>query len=153
MSNPFISQMISAGDLSFSLTHPLINGGTSVSRVGFKIEGTPVDSDQEMDNAKVVPLVGGVADVYTNTVRAGTLRLAGTRTTNNIAYGDIVAICQYIQKVGDNVGGQLRASWSQNGAIVSVTFTGVTVKRCKPLKIMTMDAAEYDIQLVYIDFQ
>ena len=70
MSNPFISQMISAGDLSFALTHPLINGGTSVSLVGFKIEGTPVDSDQEMDNAKVVPLVGGVADVYTNTVRA-----------------------------------------------------------------------------------
>jgi hypothetical protein len=153
MSNPFISQMISAGDLSFAFTHQLVNGGQSVSLVGFKIEGDPVDSDQEMDNAKVVPLIGGTADVYTNTVRAGTLRFAGTRTTNQIAYGDIVAICQYLQKVGDNVGGTLTASWSQNGAIVSVTFIGVAVKRCKPLHIKTMDAAEYDVQFVYIDYQ
>jgi hypothetical protein len=153
MANPFISQFVSAGDLSFALTHPLVNGGNSVSLVGFKIEGDPVDSDQEMDNAKVVPLVGGVSDVFTNTVRAGTLRFAGTRTTNNIAYGDIVAICQYLQHIGDNEGGTLRASWSQNGGIVSVQFTGVTVKRCKPLHIKTMDAGEYDIQLVYIDYQ
>jgi len=105
-----------------------------------------------MDSAKVVPLIGGTADVITNTVRAGTMRFSCVRTTNQIALGDIVAIAQSIQHIGDNVGGTLRASWSQNGSIVAVSFIGVTVKRCKPLHIKGNDIAEYDVQFAYIDY-
>ena len=62
------------------------------------------------------------------------------------------AISQLIQHIGDNVGGTLRASWSQNGAIVDVMFTGVTVKRCKALHIKGNDVAEYDVQWAYVDY-
>jgi len=152
MSAPAISQFVSAGDFSLILTHPLVNGGNSVSLVGFKVDSDVVDTDQEMDSAKVVPLIGGTADVITNTVRAGTMRFSCVRTTNQIALGDIVAIAQSIQHIGDNVGGTLRASWSQNGAIVAVSFIGVTVKRCKPLHIKGNDIAEYDVQFAYTDY-
>ena len=152
MANPNISQFMSAGDFSLVLNHPLINAGNSVSLVGFKVDSDVVDTDQGMDNAKVVPLIGGVADVITNTVRAGTLRFSAVRTTNDPTKGDIVAISQLIQHIGDNVGGTLRASWSQNGAIVDVMFTGVTVKRCKALHIKGNDVAEYDVQWAYVDY-
>ena len=150
--NPSISQLQSEGDFSLVLTHPLVNGGASVSLVGFKVQGDVVDTDQEMDNAKVVPLIGQIVAVITNTIRAGTLRFAAVRTTGNPALGDIVAVSQLLQTIGDNIGGTMRASWGQNGKIQAVTLTTVTVKRCKPLHIQGNDIAEYDVQWVYGDW-
>ena len=152
MANPAISQLQSVGDFSLVLTHPLVNAGASVSLVGFKVEGSIIDSDQEMDNAKVVPLIGQIVAIITNTIRAGTLRFSAVRTTGDPAKGDIVAVSQLLQSIGDNVGGVLRASWGQNAGIRSVVFSTVTVKRCKPIHIMGNDVAEYDVQWVYGDW-
>lgn len=152
MANPAISQMMSVGDFSLSYQHPLINGGASVGLVGFKVAGSIIDSDQEIDNAKVVPLIGQIVDIITNTIRAGTLRFAAVRTTGDPALGDIVAVSQTLQTLGDNIGGTLRASWGQNGVIKAVAFTSVTVKRCKPIHIQGNDVAEYDVQWVYGDW-
>jgi hypothetical protein len=146
---PGLSQMQSVGDFSLVLTHPLVNGGASVSLVGFKVESSIVDTDQQVDNSKVVPLVGGIVAIITNTIKAGTLRFAAVRTSGDPTQGDIVAVSQLLQSIGDNVGGTLRASWGQNGAIKAVAFTNVTVKRCKPLHIMGNDVAEYDVQWSY----
>ena len=152
MANPAISQLQSVGDFSLVLTHPLVNAGASVSLVGFKVEGSIIDSDQEMDNAKVVPLIGQIVAIITNTIRAGTLRFSAVRTTGDPAKGDIVAVSQLLQSIGDNVGGVLRASWGQNAGIRSVVFSTVTVKRCKPIHITGNDVAEYDVQWVYGDW-
>jgi hypothetical protein len=152
MANPAISQLMSVGDFALTYTHPLVNGGASVGLVGFKVNGSIIDSDQEMDNAKVVPLIGQIVDIITNVVRAGTLRFNAVRTTGDPTLGDIVAISQLLQTIGDNVGGTLRASWGQNGVIKAVSFTAVTVKRCKPIHIMGNDVAEYDVQWVYGDW-
>jgi hypothetical protein len=150
--NPALSQLQSVGDFSLVLTHPLVNGGTTISLIGFKVQGDVVDTDQEMDNAKVVPLIGQIVAIITNTIRAGTLRFSAVRTSGSAALGDIVAISQLLQTIGDNIGGTLRASWSQNGAIQAVTMTTCTVKRCKPLHIQGNDIAEYDVQWVYGDW-
>lgn len=150
--NPYVSQVQSVGDFSLVWTHPLLNGGNGVGLVGFKVAGDVLDSDQEMDNSRVVVLIGGVAVTLTNAVRAGTLRLTAVKTTGVVAAGDVVAACQQLQQSGDNQGGQLRASWSQNGQLQSRTFLGVTVKRCKPLHIMGNDVGEYDVQLAYQDW-
>jgi hypothetical protein len=152
MANPSISQMQSVGDFSLVLTHPLVNAGKSVSLVGFKVESSIIDSDQAMDNAKVVPLIGQIVAIITNTIRAGTLRFTAVRTTGDPTQGDIVAVSQLLQTLGDNIGGTLRASWGQNGAIKAVAFTAVTVKRCKPIHIMGNDIADYDVQWVYGDW-
>lgn len=151
--NPAISQLQSVGDFSLVLTHPLVNGGASVSLVGFKVEGDVIDSDQVIDNAKVVPLIGQIVAIITNTIKAGRLRFSAVRTTGDPALGDIVAVSQLLQSIGDNIGGVLRASWGQNGAIKAVVFTTVTVARCKPIHIQGNDIAEYDVQWVYGDWQ
>ncbi len=153
MANPLVSQIQSIGDFSLVWTHPLLNGGNGVGLVGFKVQGDILDTDQEMDNSRVVVLLGGVAITLTNTVRAGTLRLTAVRTTGQIPTGDVVACCKFLQQNGDNVGGQLRAAWTQNGTLQSVTFLGVTVKRCKPLRIAGNDVPDYDVQLAYQDWQ
>jgi hypothetical protein len=153
MANPAISQLQTVGDFSLTWTHPLLNSGNSIALVGFKVTGDIVDSDQEMDNARVVPLIGGVVVMITNTVRAGTLRFNAVRTTGDLTKGDIVAACQQLQQSGDNIGGTLTASWSQNGVIQRRTFTTTTVKRCKALHIQGNDVAEYDIQIAFADWQ
>ena len=147
-----LSQMPSVGDFSLALTHALINAGASISLVGFKVEASIIDADQQVDNSKVVPLVGQVVVIITNTIRAGTLRFSAVRTTGDPSLGDVVAVSQFLQSVGDNIGGTLRCSWSQNGKIQSVTFMNVTVKRCKAIHIMGNDVAEYDVQWSYGDW-
>lgn len=150
--NPALSQMQSVGDFTLVYTHPLLNSGNPIGWVGFKVDASIVSAEQEMDNAKVVALIGGIVVVITNTVRAGRLRFAAVRTSGDLTKGDIVAACQALQQSGDNVGGTLRAAWGQNGQIVAYTFSGVTVARCQPLHIMGNDVADYDVQLVYSDW-
>lgn len=149
MPNPNISQLQSVGDFAMVLLHPLVSGGAAVSLVGFKVEGDVIDSDQIIDNSKVVPLIGGLNAIIVNRIVAGTLRFNAVRTTGDPAQGDIIAICHFLQLAGDNVGGTLRVSWGQNGVTKSITFAPVVVKRCKAVHIMGNDVAEYGVELTY----
>jgi hypothetical protein len=152
MANPNITQIQSAGDLTLTLLHALVNAGAATPLAGFKLEGDIINAEQILDNSKVVPLIGGVAVVITNRVIAGTIRLTCVRTTGDPLQGDIISICHILQALGDNVGGILRAAWGQNGVTKQVSFTGVTVKRCPPLRIQGNDVAPYDVELSYTAF-
>lgn len=149
MPNPNLSQLQSVGDFSMVLQHPLIAGGAAISLVGFKIEGNVIDSDQIIDNSKVVPLIGGLVVIITNRVLAGSMRFAAVRTSGDMTQGDIVALSHYLQNIGDNIGGTLRVSWGQNGQNKSITFSGVCVKRCKAVNIMGNDVAEYGVEWTF----
>jgi uncharacterized protein YunC (DUF1805 family) len=152
MANKNQSQVQSVGDFSAVFTHPLIAGGAAVSLVGFKVEGSIVDSDQLIDNSKVVALIGGLSVIITNNIKSGTLRWTGVRTSGDPAQGDLVAISQYLQDVGDNVGGNLRVSWGQNGVTKYVNFTPITVKRVKALVLAGNDVPDYAIEWEYGSF-
>ena len=152
MANSNISQVQSVGDFSAVYTHPLIAGGAAVSWVGFKVEGSIVGSDQMMDNAKVVALVGGIVVIITNRVQAGTLRWTVVRTSGQMAQGDVVSAAHYLQSIGDNVGGNLRVSWGQNGQTAWWNSPLVVVRRIKALEIMGNDVPSYDLELEYGGF-
>jgi hypothetical protein len=146
---PNMSQLQSVGDFSLVLQHPLVAGGAAINLVGFKVEGNVLDSDQIMDNSKVVPLIGGIVVIITNRVKAGRLMFASVQTTGDPLQGDVVAVSQFLQNIGDNVGGTLRASWGQNGNTLSRTFTTACVKRVKPIIIMGNDVGEYAVEWTF----
>jgi hypothetical protein len=150
--NPSLSQLQSVGDFSVVLLHPLVGAGAAISLVGFKVEGDVVDSDQVIDNAKVVPLIGGIVVMITNTIKAGVLRFTAVRSSGDPLLGDIIAISHLLQDIGDNVGGIVRFSWGQNGKIRSVTCTTVTVKRCKAIHIQGNDVADYGVEWAFGSF-
>ena len=149
MANQNISQVQSVGDFSAVYTHPLIASGAAISWVGFKVEGSIVSSDQMIDNAKVVALVGGIVVIITNNIQAGTLRWTVVRTTGDILQGDIVAAAQYLQRMGDNAGGNLRVSWGQNGVTKYWNGFPVVVKRIKALELMGNDVPSYDLEMEF----
>ena len=114
---------------------------------GFKVDDDVVDSDQLMDNSKVIALIGGITVTITNNVTAGMLRFNAASITNDPLTGDIVAWCRSsCTALGDNVGGLWRISFTQNGVIRSMTFFTVTVRRCPPLKLKGNDLAIYPTQ-------
>lgn len=152
MANPNLSQVQSVGDFSAVLNHPLVGGGASISLVGFKLDGTIIEGDQDIDNAKVIPLVGGIVQIITNAVRAGVLRWTAIHNSGDPLKGDIVAISQFLQGLGDNVGGTLRVSWGQNGVTIAKTFFPCVVKRCKPIAIAGNDLPDYAVEWAYGSF-
>lgn len=149
-------QSVGASDLSLVLSHPVLeNAGypASLSLTGFKLEGQFLGTDQIMDNAKVVPLLNGDSITITNTNRAGVIRFTCTRAAGSIVKGDIVAIANTLQELGDNVGGTLVVSFGFNGATFKVTFFAVCVKRAPPLVMAGNDVPDYAVELTYADFK
>ena len=119
----------SVGDFTAVLQHPNVLGGVAIALTGFKVDGTLLDGAQLMDNSKVIALVNGDTVTITNTVRAGTLTWTCIPTSFDPVDGDIVAISQLLQNVGDNIGGVLRVSFGLNGKTFSFTFSAVTMKK------------------------
>ena len=51
--------IISAGQFTATLTHPLWNDGTPTTIEGFKLAGQMVQAQQAMDSSKIVALANG----------------------------------------------------------------------------------------------
>jgi hypothetical protein len=150
--NPNVSQVQSVGDFSASFAHPLLLAAgypASIGLVGFKLEGAIVDGEQSIDNAKVIPLIGGVVVILTNTVLSGVLTWSSVETTGDPAQGDVAAISRYLQSVGDNIGGTLRVSWSQNATVRARTFYNCVVQRVKPMVLAGNDVPDQGIKWLY----
>lgn len=143
----------SVGDFTAVLQHPNVLGGAAIPLTGFKLEGTMIDGSQLLDNSKIIALVNGDTVTLTNTVKAGTITWTCIPSTFDEAGGDIVAISQLLQTVGDNVGGTLRVSFGLNGATFAITFTGVTMKRVPPLKLAGNDIPDYAVEWNYGDYE
>jgi hypothetical protein len=150
--NPNVSQVQSVGDFSAVFSHPLLLGGASIGLVGFKLEGAVVDGEQSIDNAKVIPLIGGVVVILVNTVLSGVLTWTCVETTGDPAQGDVVAISRYLQAIGDNVGGTLRVSWGQNAKTRARTFTNCVVQRVKSIAIAGNDVPDVGVRWLYGGF-
>ena len=145
------------GGFNPTLVHPLINAGAQVNLKGFKLEDVFVHTDQLMDNSKMIPLVDGGVCVITNAMLAGRLTInclrvgLSTLETPNV-YGDLILISNYLQGLGDSVGGTLTLNYKVNALSVQVQFLGVTVARCPPAIIAGNDLPVYPVVLNYCSY-
>ena len=130
--------------------YPNIINGT-VYLTGFKLESVLCTADQQIDNAKVVPLINGDSITLTNICKAGTLSFNASRTAGGLNDGDCVSIFDYVRSQGDT-GGALELSWLMNGAIHHIIFSGVCVKRVPPLNLAGNDVPDYNVQLTYANY-
>lgn len=128
-----------------------IDDNGSIYLVGFKLESVIVSAAQQIDNAKVVPLVNGDSITLTNICKAGTLSFNASRTAGGLNDGDCVSIFDYVRSQGD-VGGTLELSWLMNGSTHKMVFSGVCVKNVPPLTLAGNDVPDYNVQLTYSNY-
>ena len=149
-------QSVSNNDLSLILSHPVLAAAgfaADIALTGFKLEGQFLSSEQLLDNSKVVPLLSGDTISITNTNRSGTLTFNCTRASGSIEKGDIVAVANKLQELGDNEGGTLTVSYGFNWAVFKVTFYSVTVRSAPPLLMAGNDVPDYSVKLNYGDYK
>lgn len=125
------------------------NGGVYLT--GFKLESVIVSAAQQIDNAKVVPLVNGDSITLTNICKAGTLSFNASRTASGISGGDCVSVFDYVRSQGD-IGGKLELSWFMNGNQHKMIFSGVCIKNVPPLTLAGNDVPDYNVQLTYSNY-
>lgn len=128
-----------------------IDENGSIYLVGFKLESVIVSAAQQIDNAKVIPLVNGDSITLTNICKAGTLSFNASRTAGGLNDGDCVSVFDYVRSQGD-VGGRLELSWLMNGATHKMIFSGVCVKNIPPLTLAGNDVPDYNVQLTYSNY-
>ena len=140
--------VISAGQFTVTLIHPLINDGVPVTIDGFKLEGQMVQAQQAMDSSKIIALANGNTITITNNNGAGSLTFNVTKTATE---GDLVTISNKLKRAGDSIGGTIRITQEINGATSAVTFLACTVRSCPPLNIQGNDASDYQVVYNYGD--
>lgn len=128
-----------------------IDENGSIFLVGFKLESVIVSAAQQIDNAKVIPLVNGDSITLTNICKAGTMSFNASRTAGGLNDGDCVSVLDYVRSQGD-VGGRLELSWLMNGATHKMIFSGACVKNIPPLTLAGNDVPDYNVQLTYSNY-
>lgn len=149
-------QSVASNDLSIVLSHPvLLSAGYAgaIGLTGFKLESQFADTEQLLDNSKIVPLLNGDTITITNNNRSGTISFKCTRAAGDIAKGDIVAVANKLQELGDSQGGTLVFSYGFNGSVQKVTFSGVTVRSAPPLFMAGNDVPDYTVKFNYADYK
>ena len=142
---------LKANDSNYAAITVDNNNNGSIFLTGFKLESMIVSAEQQIDNAKVVPLVNGDSITLVNVCKAGVLAFNASRTAGGIQGGDCVAVFDYVRSQGD-VGGRLQISWVMNGKHRSVIFAGVCIKQCPPLALAGNDVPDYNVQLTYSNY-
>lgn len=142
---------LKANDSNYAAITVDNNNNGSIFLTGFKLESMIVSAEQQIDNAKVVPLVNGDSITLVNVCKAGVLSFNASRTAGGIQGGDCVAVFDYVRSQGD-VGGRLQISWVMNGKQHSVIFAGVCIKQCPPLALAGNDVPDYNVQLTYSNY-
>jgi hypothetical protein len=123
--------------------------GLTVSLQGFKLEDVFVTSEQELDNAKNVPLVNGGVITLVNAQKAGKLTINATHFSSDPTQGDFVLIAQLLQSAALSVGGLLRFTTGLNGSNDPITFFGVTIARVPPIMLAGNDVPAYPVVVAY----
>lgn len=152
------------GRVSFLFKHPILEAlatanaakydslKNGVYLTGFKLESVLLSSDQQIQNAKLIPLLNGDTMTLTNSHKAGILTIACTRTAAGITGGDLLAVADFIRSQGDSDGGTLEVSWTRNGNDKSITFKKVCVAQCPPLRYAGNDLPDMDVKLTYATY-
>ena len=141
--------IISAGQFTVTLTHPLWNDGTPTTINGFKLEGQMVQDQQLMDSSKVIALANGNTITITNNNSAGTLTFNVTATGSE---GDMIKIAKFLKRAGDSVGGTIRITQEINGVTQADTYSACTVKSCPNRIIQGNDAPDYQVVWNYGEY-
>lgn len=134
--------VISAGQFTVTLTHPLYNGGTPTTIGGFKLEGQMVQDQQAVESSKIVPLANGGTITITNNNDAGTLTFAVTKQTGP---QDMVKAALALKRAGDSVGGTIAITQEINGKSETETYYKCTVRTCPKQIIQGNDAPDYQV--------
>lgn len=152
------------GRVSFLFKHPILEAlakaksadygslASGVYLTGFKLESVLLSSDQQIQNAKLIPLLNGDTMTLTNSHKAGILTIACTRTAAGITGGDLIAVADFIRSQGDSYGGTLEVSWTRNGKDKKLTFKKVCVAQCPPLRYAGNDLPDMDVKLTYATY-
>lgn len=152
------------GRVSFLFEHPLLDALADADKTnygackggvyltGFKLESVLVSTDQQIQNAKLIPMLNGDSMTLTNTHKAGILTIACTRSSAGIAGGDIIAVADFIRTQGDSYGGTLTVSWTRNGKPKKIKFLKVCVVQCPPFKYAGNDLPDMDVKLSYATY-
>lgn len=143
------NSIIAVGNSTYTLTHPLINGGNPVNLTGIRLDVEYLVARQQIESSKVVLMIDGSAVTLTNTALAGMLTITCTDTGLLITDGNIIAIIKSLLQSGDSVGGQLRVSTSTNGLVSAITFIGLTFKIGDILRLAGNDVPNYPVEFNY----
>jgi hypothetical protein len=146
-----VNSIQSVGNFTATYSNPaaLFLGGATISLQGFKLEDTFVNTDQALDNSKVVPLVNGGVITLVNGNKAGRLTINAIHFSADPLQGDLPLIAQTLQGLALSVGGVLRFTTGLNGTDDPITFFGVTIARVPPLILMGNDVPPYPCILDY----
>jgi hypothetical protein len=155
------------GNFVPTFSHPHILGGTPITLKGFKLEDVFIHTEQLMDNSKMVPLVDGGVCTITNAMLAGKITINALRVGNPATggfsgdtffdlSGDLILIANFLQALGDNLGGILTISYGMgiagSSSDMKLVFNTVTVARCPPAILAGNDLPVYPVVLNYASY-
>lgn len=147
---------------------------------GFRLDGEFLNAQQQVASSSVIPILGGGGVALTNNNRTGTVTFTCTKvstpttTTDGAApmqsgssssllgvvdtttnYYDMVLLAQIQQgqEGGDSVGSTICICYEFNGVLTQVQFEGCTIADIKPIILAGNDAANYAIQVNYLNWK
>jgi len=140
---------IAVGQFKIVAEHPMVNPGVPCTLDKFKLDETLMETTQIIDNAIIVPLVDGSTITLTNTIKAGTLKFAAVRHSDNWRSGDIVAYANAMLDAGATVGATFTLYYFFNGERVSYLLENCCVKTCKQLTFAGNAINTHDVEFTY----
>lgn len=144
-----------AGGDNIIFKHPLLAGQISGSvdevnmSASVKLDGIYFAAEQAQENAKQVVLIDGSVVTVTNRLLNGVCTVPAIPTTGFVSSGDLVACCQLIRSLGDDVGGLIIHQKRISGKVLIRVYYGVTVASCPDAREAGNDVAEYPIKFLY----
>lgn len=144
-----------AGGDNIIFKHPLLAGQISGSvdevnmSASVKLDGIYFSAEQAQENAKQVVLIDGSVVTVTNKLLNGVCTVPAIPTTGLVRSGDLVACCQLIRSLGDDVGGLIIHQKRISGKVLIRVYYGVTVASCPDAREAGNDVAEYPIKFLY----
>lgn len=147
-----------AGGDNIIFKHPLLAGqisstNASIDEVNMsasvKLDGIYFSADQAQENAKQVVLIDGSVVTVTNKLLNGVATVPAIPTTGYVRDGDLIACCQLIRSLGDDVGGLIIHQKRISGKVIVRVYYGVTVAACPDAREAGNDVAEYPIKFLY----
>ena len=154
-----------------------IDTSSFVQVAGFRLDGEFLRAVQQIASSVQVPILGGGAVALTNNNRSGTLSITATRVStpdpdkdngkgkmytagglgpvgSDTAYDlTLLAQIQQAQEGGDSVGATIKVIFQFCGLYTIVSFQGCTVASIDPLGLAGNDAANYNIQFNYLNWE
>lgn len=155
-----------------------IDTSNGIQLAGFRLDSEFLRAAQQIASSAMIPILGGGGLALTNNNRTGTLtincsRVSAPETGQNMemmgantdqgAYGlgiregeayDLVIVSQYQQAAtgGDSFGATIDVAFMFNGRRTTIQFFGVTVASVSPVALAGNDAANYAVELNYLDW-